>query len=385
MLQLDYYVSRFFLSPFLLGQIKKPNKGKSKKLPQNLGWGLILEMLALLRIVKFEKNPDENELYNRSLIFFQEAKKRGIDIRSVKCLSKCMNEFKFKYNGKNYYYEGIPLGLQEAPLNTDDKYKMKVELSKYGVPVAKGQLCRNLKQAKRFARKTGYPLVVKPNNGSLSHHVTCNITSEDDLVKAVNIAMQYRPDFIVERYVRGKLFRATVIGEKEVYVCEKEKANIIGDGDCTVEELIRRKNEQQERGNTHQKNTTLHEIPVDEKLGQTIAMQDLTLKSVPAKGKKVYLQEKFTLSQGCDIINCTTKIHPDNKKLFLDIAKFLELGLLGIDFICPDIQQSYKEQQTAVLELNSLPYIDMHQYPSHGEPDDVAKEVWDIVLENLKA
>ena len=384
-LQLDYYVSNFFLGPFFDGLFKMRLKRKTQKLPQNLIWGLILETLGLLRVVTFEKSPNENQLYNRSLIFFWEAKKRGIDIRSVKFLWKHMNEFKFKYNGKSYYYEGIPLTLKEAPLNTDDKYKMKLELNKYGVPVAKGQLCKNLKQAKGCAQEIGYPLVVKPNNGSLSHHVVCNINSEDQLIEAVNIAMQYRPDFIVERYVQGKLFRATVIGKKEVYVCEKERANIIGDGESTIEELIRRKNEQQERGHTHKKNTTLHEIPIDEKLEQTIAKQDLTLKSVPVERKKVYLQDKFILSQGCDIFNCTKNVHEENMKLFLSIAQFLNADLLGIDFICPNIERSYQEQETAVLELNSLPYIDMHQNPSHGQADDVAKDLWDIVLENLKA
>lgn len=382
-LHIDYYVSNLILWPFSRRKFKKPNAARTKKFPQNLGWGLILELLAFMRFVSFEDTPNEQGLFNRSLIFFQEAKKRGIDIRSVKFLQKQMNEFKFRYQGKNYYYEGIPLTLKSVSLSMDDKHIAKAELNKQGVPVAKGKLCKNLNQAMDVYKQHGYPLVVKPNNGSLSHHVTCNINSEDKLIEAVNIARKYCPDFIVERHINGKLFRATVIGKKKVYVCEKVKANIIGDGLSTVEELILEKNGRHKRGGTHQKNTTLHRIPVDNNLKKTIAIKGLTLKSIIAKNKVVCLQDKFILSQGCDIIGHTTNTHPDNRKLFFDIASFLDADLLGIDFICPDIRQSYKSQQTAVLELNSLPYIDMHQYPSHGEPDNVAEEVWDMILENI--
>ncbi len=91
-LRLDYYVSSFVLRPFSGIQLMKPNKAKRNKFPQNLGWGLILELLAFLGLVRFEETPKEEGLYNRSLIFFQEAKKRGIDIRSVKFLWKQMND-----------------------------------------------------------------------------------------------------------------------------------------------------------------------------------------------------------------------------------------------------------------------------------------------------
>jgi hypothetical protein len=44
---------------------------------------------------------------------------------------------------------------------------------------------------------------------------------------------------------------------------------------------------------------------------------------------------------------------------------------------------SYKEQESAVLETNSMPYVDMHQNPSHGEGERVAESAWDMVLEEL--
>jgi cyanophycin synthetase len=66
--------------------------------------------------------------------------------------------------------------------------------------------------------------------------------------------------------------------------------------------------------------------------------------------------------------------------LFRKVAEVMSMDLAGIDFLCADVAQSWRTQPCAVLEVNSMPYLDMHQYPSEGEPEDVAKEVWDWVL-----
>ena len=377
---LEYYLSKFATI------FSKPLKylfPKKKKINQDYLWGPILEFLSLVKIVNFIDEPDETKLYNRGLIFFKEAKKRNLDIKAIKFLGKYINEFRLIYKGKRYYYEGIPLTINQKCLETDDKIKIKTLLYENNIPIAPGKFFTDPKKAIDFGKKTGYPLVVKPNTGSLSHHLTCFINSEEELRKAIKISKIYRPDFIVERYIEGNLYRATVTGRKHVFICQKDKANIVGNGFSSIEELIKIKNNGKKRGEIHQMNTTLHKIPIDDALKRNLKTQGLNLKSILPKGKKIYLQDKFILSQGCDIINCSEDAHLDNKNLFLKIANILETDLAGIDFICGNINKSYKNQETAVLEINSLPYIDMHQYPSHGKPDPVAEIVWDIVLNNL--
>jgi cyanophycin synthetase len=197
------------------------------------------------------------------------------------------------------------------------------------------------------------------------------------------VAKKYSPGFIVEKFISGNMYRASVIGKSKVLICQKEKANVVGDGHSTIKELIERKNSHVDRKNTEQRNATIHKIPINENLIQTLIDRNLTLDSRVPKDKKIYVQEKFVLAHGCDIINCGDIIHPDNKELFLGIAKILKSDLVGIDFICPDISKSYKDQETAVLEANSLPYIDMHQYPTEGKSEPVAKIVWETVFEKL--
>lgn len=380
-IHLSYYINKYIaviLKPF--GYLRKKIGGNR----QDYFWGLFLEFLSFLKIVKFIDQPDKTKLYNRSLIFFEEAKRQNLQIKAIKFLGKYVNEFKLIYNKKGYYYEGIPLTIFKEPVfNMDDKYNIKKILQKNNIPTAAGQIFTNVTKALNYGKNIGFPLVVKPYNGSLSHHVTCPINSTKQLLNAIKIAKQYTPVFIIEKFINGGLFRASVVGKKHVFVCQKDRANIIGNGYSTIEELIKLKNKNFNRGTINQMNSTLHIIPINDVLTYNLKNQGFNSKTILSKNKKIYLQNKFVLSHGCDIINCTGNVHTQNKELFLRVANILHADLVGIDFICFDISKSYKKQETAILECNSLPYIDMHQYPSHGKPEPVAGIVWKIILDKL--
>ena len=92
------------------------------------------------------------------------------------------------------------------------------------------------KKLLRFGQTLGFPLVVKPSKAfSQSHHVTCLINSDVELSAAIQIARKYRPAFIVEKYIHGNLFRATVIDKNVCLYLSKDKANIQGNGYSTIE------------------------------------------------------------------------------------------------------------------------------------------------------
>ena len=110
----------------------------------------------------------------------------------------------------------------------DHKYNCKKLLQENNLPTAHGQLFTNTAKALKFGNKIGFPLVVKPYNGSLSHHVTCQIISEKELLNAIKIAKQYTPAFIVEKHINGGLFRASVVGKSHLFVCQKIKQILWG-------------------------------------------------------------------------------------------------------------------------------------------------------------
>lgn len=381
-LHIEYYINKVTL--LISNLLSRFNINNSKRfIIKSLS--ILFESLSLIKIVKFEDNPDHSRISNRSLIFFIEAKKRGLNIQALSCFGKYINEFRLIYNQKKYYYEGIPLVLiEKKSIQMDNKDLIKKILDKNHIPTAKGGLFTKKSKGLIYGKEIGFPLVVKPCDGSLSHHVTYPIHSETQLLQAINVAKEYTSAFIIEKYIKGNLFRASVINRDTIFICQKENANVLGDSNSSIEELINIKNNQKNRGETKQMNTTLHQIPINIDLISNLKKQGLDLQSIPKINEKIYLQKKFTLSNGCDIINVTDVVHKDNEELFLKIANILESDLVGIDFICPDITKSYKEQETTILETNSLPYIDMHQYPSHGDSIPVAEIVWDIVLAKIR-
>ena len=267
-----------------------------------------------------------------------------------------------------------------SKINFDDKDKLKKILKSNNLPRAEGKCFRSAKQALLYAKGLDFPLVVKPKLGSLSKHVTCNIQSEADLKKAIKIARIINSEFIVEKFIEGDVYRITLVNNETAACCLREAPNVVGDGVLTIAELIKIKNEHPLRGEAHQKNFTLHKINTDENTKSFLAKQGLALESVLPAGNKAYLHNKIILKCGADIHDKTGEIHPDNIALFQKISRLCDTPLVGLDFICQDISRPYHQQECAVLEANSLPYIDMHHYPTTGQPRNVASLIMDYVL-----
>jgi len=348
-------------------------------------WEKILQFFALFKVVEFEKNPPPDQILNRSLIIFREAKARGIEIEAIKIAGSYKNEYRFRMpRGENKwrYFEGNPLVPGTRQETTDHKLYFKKLMREHEIPVPQGEMFTDMAEALNYASRLGYPVVVKPATGSLGYHSTYFIKSEDKLTKAIAIAQIFRPDFLVEKHIFGTNYRATVLGKQHIFVCRKELPNIVGDGVSTVEQLIDCKNADPNRGIYGQKNTTLHQIPKrDPELSANLNRQGMHLASVPKRREKIFFYSDFLAGTGIDFINESRHTHPDNRELFIRASQALDTDLVGFDLICEDIRQPYRGQTFGILEANSLPYLDMHQFPSSGRPDPVAKIVWDLVLQ----
>ncbi len=350
-------------------------------------WEKILIFFSFFGLIKFVGDPPREQIFNRSLIILDEAKKRGIEVEAIKIFGNFKNEYRYRLPGLRAgawrYFEANPLADEHRSLS-DHKGSFKKLMRKAGVPVPEGQLFTRQRRAIGYAEILGFPLVVKPATGSLGYHSTYEIQNQNELKRAMEIAQIFRPDFIVERHILGENFRATVIGRQQVFVCGKDRANVVGDGRSTIGELIDEKNSDPRRGDYGPKNVTLHKIPKDHAmLRASLAEQNLDFDFVPLPGQKIYLFKDFVPGSGIDFVNITGRVHKENLELFLKAARVLETDLVGFDLIAEDMTRPYYAQTFAMLEANSLPYLDLHQFPSHGEPSDIAKIVWDVTMEKL--
>ena len=356
------------------------------RLPRRLNswFDVIFEkVFSGIGLIKMRDDFLFSEIQMRSACFIDEARKRGIKFQAAKGPVGYTNHFCAEVNGQKIRFESLPVAEHASKYDisfVDCKERTKNHLKKSAFPIADGKsfwFWQKNRALKFGSNELGFPLVVKPRGGSVARHVTTNIRSRDELLKAINKAVIYSPAFVVERFVENSfVYRATVVDFDFVAVVKQVPANVVGDGNSTIRELIEMKNNK--RGEPNQKDFTLYKIVIDETTTKLLSEKGYTLETRPKKDEIVYLQKNPFLKLGGDLVEVTNVVHPDNIQLFKDIAKFFDIRLVGMDFLVPDITSSWRNQQCAVLELNSVPCIEMHHFPSSAKTRNVANALVDL-------
>jgi cyanophycin synthetase len=111
-----------------------------------------------------------------------------------------------------------------------------------------------------------------------------------------------------------------------------------------------------------------------------LARQNLSADSVPTEGQIVLLRSTANLSTGGTATDVTDIIHPDNRDMAVRAVTAIGLDVGGVDFLCPDIAESYKTVGGGICEVNAAPGFRMHVAPSEGTPRDAAGPVIDMLF-----
>ncbi len=352
-------------------------------------FNLFLEKtLMLLRLVWREDDIDLTALPARSALFVSATRERGIRLTAIKGPFGYTGHFLMYVPGskKAYRFEGLPnVEWMNGPraAYADDKWKVKQILKKNGFPVADGRTFWqwNRGAAMRYGvQSLGFPLVVKPRNGSVARHVTVGIRSSEELDAALRSAFSYSPVAIVEKHVPGFVHRLTVADHDTVACVRQLPAHVVGDGENTIISLVVQKNARPERHVHAGVKSFFHPITITQRTEEVLQRQHYTLTDVPRPAVRVWLSDDPFMRNGGDLEEVTDHVHPDNRALAQDVADLFGMKLVALDLICEDIARSWKDQRCAILELNSLPSIEMHHHPSYGTPQDVAGAIADMAL-----
>lgn len=327
---------------------------------------------------------------NCILVFWDEAKRRKMNIYNLKIGNTQTQIFRFEHNEKNYYFDRNPIYPNVSKLKKfkdaaryDDKIFFKKFLLKHHFPYPAGKSFISPKHAFKYGVQLGFPLVVKPVKSSSSIHVSFNIKTQQQLLEAITIAKQVNYQIIVEKYIPGDVHRVIVIDDELIACTKRQPGRIVGNGKNTVKELIDEKNNHPWRGKPNQLDCTLHKVEINNELIKLLAKQKVTLKTKLKKGQAIVLAHKMNVGNGGDLINVTSIIHPENRLLFKKLFNHMKIPMLGLDFICEDISVPWNKQHFGIIENNSLPGIGIHHYPSSGEPINVAGITWNFVLNKI--
>lgn len=254
-----------------------------------------------------------------------------------------------------------------------DKELTKNLLHASGVAVPYGRPVEDEDDAWAAAQEVGLPVVVKPQDGNQGKGISVNLTSEEQVRRAYRVAIEFRDDIMVEKYLPGHDWRLLVIGNKLIAAARRDPPLVIGDGKHTVRELVNIVNSDPRRSDGHA--TSLTKIRFDEIALARLAEQGYNADSVPQRGARVVLRNNANLSTGGTATDVTDDVHPDLAAAAVAAAQTVGLDIAGIDVVCDTILKPLEDQGGGIVEVNAAPGLRMHLDPSFGKGRDVGKAI----------
>ncbi len=270
-----------------------------------------------------------------------------------------------------------------------DKDYAKFFMEKRGYPVAAGETFfekswakivksnRTILQAPKYAKKLGYPVIVKPNSKSQGAGV-CLVWNNQELGRALLAVFKSDNVAIVEKYLPGRDYRIVVLDKEIISAYERIPLSIVGDGKSSILDLLKKKNK---LFIISGRDTRINFK--DKRIFLKLKRQGFFARTVLAKGEQVFLLDNANLSTGGDAVDVTNTIHPSFKKIAINLTRDMGLRIAGVDIMVRegDITEDAKKCPYYIIEINSAPGLD--HYVTTGKAQK--KIVEDMYLKVLKA
>jgi cyanophycin synthetase len=318
---------------------------------------------------KYRLGPSTQALVNA-------AKDRGVPVTSLDDDSLYM----FGY-GKKQQRIWATLTGRTGNIATDvacHKQLTNRLLADNAIPVPDGMVVGSAEEAQAVFPSFHGSVVIKPIDGNQGHGVTLNINSSAEVARAYNTAAQFNDEVLMEEFIPGRQYRLCVVNGKLIAAAERLPAQVTGDGQHTVKELVDRENTNDDRGEDHEKPLT--KIRIDAIALVTLARQKLIATSIPKAGQVVVIRENANISTGGTAIDVTDQVHPDIVDIVERATRVIGLDVAGVDLVTDDITQPLTPGRGAIIEVNAAPGIRMHHYPSVGKSRDVAGAILDYLF-----
>lgn len=274
-----------------------------------------------------------------------------------------------------------------APLIMENKTVTKKILGSAGFHVPAGEEYTTIDEAKAaFWRYKNKSVVVKPKstNYGLGISIFKQAPVKNDYEQAIEIAFKEDIAVLVEEYISGTEYRFFVLDGKVPAILLRIPANVVGDGQKTIKELVQDKNKDPLRGEEKHR-SPLEKIALGEIEQLMLKGQGYTIESIPEKDKRVYLRENSNISTGGDSIDVTDEIDESYKKAAIRMTETIGAKISGIDLIIPDptIPSENEQHGYTVIEANFNPAMHMHAYVYKGKGRRLTMDVLNMLFPEL--
>ncbi|WP_195466963.1 bifunctional glutamate--cysteine ligase GshA/glutathione synthetase GshB [Clostridium sp. D43t1_170807_H7] len=307
-------------------------------------------------------------------ILMKESIKRGITVNVV---DRSENFISLKKGEKIEYVKQATKTSKDTYVSVlimENKTVTKKVLAEKGVKVPRGEEFNTIEDAKIKAHNyINKPIVIKPK--STNFGIGINIFPEganlEDIIHAFEIAFKNDNTVLIEEFIKGKEYRFLVINDEVVGILHRVPANVIGDGEKSITELVEVKNQDPLRGKGYV--TPLEKIRLEENAELFLKQQGKNFDYIPKKDEIIYLRENSNISTGGDSVDYTDDIPQKFKDIAVNAAKAVGAKICGVDMMLED----YRDENTnyAIIELNFNPAIHIHSYPYKGKERKIATHV----------
>lgn len=214
---------------------------------------------------------------------------------------------------------------------------------------------REREDAAPMAEELGYPVMVKPNNGSRGRHVF-RVENPTQLSAALSAIERFDAMARIERCLNGSEFRVLVFDGRVRYAFRKKALAVTGDGQSTLDTLL----EAAGLGETARESFSAHH----------------DLARIPMTGQVVEIPAANIAAGGA--VDEFTLAVPDSVTVFAKrVADAMNLRLAGIDVFAPTLNGV--EHGGVVLEVNGNPSLGTaaQRFPA------VVDAIWQEILTEL--
>jgi cyanophycin synthetase len=259
-----------------------------------------------------------------------------------------------------------------------DKHKTKMILKQLSLPFPRSYVIQTKSDLIKSVQEIGYPCIIKPVSLSEGKGITPNIRNKKTLLESFDYAQTFEKSVLIEKYLPFDYYRITFIKNNGYAAVLNKPARVVGNGISSVEKLIKEENLRREK----EERKNVKKIPINEKVKRIMKGEGYNLKSIPPEKSVVPLS--FSGYDGGEYINVTGKVNNKTLRMIEGVSDFLQLPIIGIDIIAKDIRQPLTKSNGAIIEINATdPDLDFHFFPTQGESIDLAKNIIDLMDQNL--
>jgi GNAT-family acetyltransferase (TIGR03103 family) len=245
-----------------------------------------------------------------------------------------------------------------------DKRLTHQALAQAGLHLPSQRLAGSAEENAAFLAEHGR-LVVKPVDGEQGQGVAVDLCTSLDVQEAIERASTFDSRVLLESFHPGYDLRILVIGFAVVAAAIRRPAEIIGDGQHNIGELIDTQSRRRQAATDGESR-----IPRDAETLRTLHTAGVDYSSVLPAGQRLAVRKTANLHTGGSLEDVTETLHPVLADAAVKAARALDIPVVGLDLLVPAVDQP----EYVFIEANERAGLANHQ------PQPTAERFLDLLF-----